>query len=216
MQMPDGRTRIFIVGLVFGVLALIGFQIAKLAPSPSNPPALFSEDISDRFYTYATKVTGKQSLYVAKLQQNEVIERTSYAKALWFDLPSMILKVETPVEYNYYLNLSGGWKFSLDGDLLVVDVPELTNSTPAIDIAKIKFVVSKGSLLRNEKKALEKLQQDLPGLLVDKSIANRDLIRDQARTSAENFVRTWLSQLGGADLNQPIKIRFPQEAPKFP
>ena len=175
-------------------------------------PELFTEDIEYRFHTYATQLTGKQSLYVAKLEQQESIERTSYAKILWVNLPPMIVKVDVPVEYNYYVNLSSGWSFKAFGEGLIVKVPELSSSTPAINIAKLKMTIEKGGLLRNEKQALEKMTHELPGLLVDRSIENRKLVREQARKSIEDFIRNWIHQVTSRPFDRPIRIEFASEA----
>ncbi|MNK92136.1 hypothetical protein D3C87_1122540 [compost metagenome] len=175
-------------------------------------PELFTEDIEYRFHSYAEKVTGKQSLYVAKLKQTEVIERTSYPKILWVDLPPMIVKVDVPVEYNYFINLISGWSFKALGEGLIVKVPELSSSTPALDIAKLKMTIEAGSLLRNQKNALDKMTQELPGLLVDRAIENRELVREEARKSVENFVRTWIQQVTNRQFDRAIKVEFPSDS----
>ncbi|MNK01132.1 hypothetical protein D3C87_189260 [compost metagenome] len=206
--------KVFIAGLVLGAVLALGFGFYAKMVTTNLLPELFTEDIEDRFYAYATQITGKQNLYVARLQQTEVIERSSKAKALWFNLPTMILRAEAPVEYNYFLNLSAGWKFNRDGETFLVSVPELGSSTPAVDIAKLRFVVAQGSLLRNEKAALARLNQELPGLLVDRAIEHRELVREQARESAETFIRTWVAQVTGREFTNPILILFPGESPE--
>lgn len=175
-------------------------------------PDLFTENIEYRFRSYAIKLTGKQSLYVAKLQQHESIERTSYATLLWFQLPPMIVKVDVPVEYNYFVNLSGGWRFRVEADTLVVSIPELGSSTPAVDIAKLKMTIAEGGLLRNETKALEKMKKELPALLIDRAIANREVVREESRRSVEKFVRAWIGTVTQDNFERPIRIEFPHDS----
>lgn len=203
---------IVILALLIGAGVYYGIHKYQTRPMQSVFPELFTENIEYRFRSYAIKVTGKQSLYVAKLQQQEKIERTSYASLLWFQLPPMIVRVDVPVEYNYFVNLSGGWRFNVQADTLVVSIPELGSSTPAIDIANLKMVIAEGGLLRNEKKALEKMTKELPGLLIDRAIANREVVRDQARKSVEQFVRTWLSSTLNEPFDRPIRIEFPHDS----
>ncbi|MNS83392.1 hypothetical protein D3C72_1171780 [compost metagenome] len=93
-------------------------------------------------------------------------------------------------------------------------VPELSSSTPALDISKLKMTVEAGSLLRNEKKALDKMTQELPGLLVDRGIEHRELVREEARKSVENFVRTWIQQVTNRQFDRAIKVEFPNEGTK--
>lgn len=203
--------KVFIAGAVLGALVFYGVHLFTHRSLNKSFPELFTEDIEDRFQSYAIKLTGRQSLYVAKLQEIEVIERTSNATALWFDLPTMILKAETPVEYNYFISLSAPWKFHLDGDTLVVQVPELGSSTPAVDVAKLKFTVEQGSVLRNEERALEKMAEDLPSLLIEKAISNREVVREEARKSAEQFIRTWFEMVTHQEYTKPIRIKFPRD-----
>jgi hypothetical protein len=206
-------SRIIVILLVLGVTFMYAIQRYHGRSVQSAFPELFSEDIEYRFHAYATKLTGKQSLYVAKLEQQESISRTSYAKILWVDLPPMIVKVDVPVEYNYYINLSSGWSFRPFGEGIIVKVPELSSSTPAINIAKLKMTVEEGGLLRNEKKALEKMTQELPGLLIDRSIENRHLVREQAKKSVEEFVRNWIHQVTSRPFDRPIQVQFSAEIP---
>ncbi|UXR63420.1 hypothetical protein EZJ49_10065 [Bdellovibrio bacteriovorus] len=197
---------------VFVVILMIAQKlVTTYRASSSTMPDLFTEEITDRFYAYATKITGKQSLYVAKLQQTEVFERTSRAKALWFDLPSVVVKAEVPVEYNYFVNLTAGWRFEKNQTILVVYVPDLTSSKPAVDIAGMKLGIEKGSILRNEQESLQRLSQELSGLLVDRSIEHRALVREQARKSVEDFVRAWLGTAFQLKDDQSIEVRFSGE-----
>jgi hypothetical protein len=206
------------VALVLGGAIYYGVHKYQTRPMQHAFPDLFTENIEYRFRSYAIKLTGKQSLYVAKLTQQESIERTSYATLLWFQLPPMIVKVDVPVEYNYFINLSGGWRFQIEGDTLVVSIPELGSSTPAVDIANLKMTIAEGGMLRNETKALEKMTKELPGLLIDRAIANREVVREEARKSAEKFIRAWIATVTpNDDFQRPIRIEFPHDSiPKGP
>ncbi|WP_374075712.1 hypothetical protein [Bdellovibrio bacteriovorus] len=188
------------------------FNTYYLTKQVSSLEDLFRENIEYRFYSYATQIVGKQRLQVAKLQQVEVFERTSQLKAFWIDLPSVVVKATVPVEYSFFVDMNQGWKFRLIDDVVLVDVPGLTNSTPAVDIGKLRFDVVKGSIFRSESESLEKIQKELMGLLVEKSIEHRTVVREQARTSIEQFVGGWLSQVTGGLPSAKIRVRFADEA----
>lgn len=205
------RFKIFLfVSLVVALVAVI-FSVYQ-ANKKTSVEDLFSENIEYRFYSYATQIVGKQRLQVAKLQETEVFERTSKLKAFWVDLPDVVVKATVPVEYSFFVDMNQGWKFRLLNNEILVEVPGLTNSTPAVDVGKLRFDVVKGSLFRSEKDSLDKIQKELMGLLVEKSIEHRVTVREQARTSIEQFVKGWLAQVTGALPSQNVKVRFADEA----
>lgn len=200
-----------VISIFFGLAIYGGLQIFGKFSDYKNNAALYEENLTDKFQAYATKVTGKQSLYVAKLEQKEIIERKSDASVLGFDLPSVVLKAEVPVEYNYYINLTSGWEFKYSDKTLIVRVPELTNSKPAIDISKLKFFLKKGSLFRSEKEVAQRFQKELPALFIDRSIEHRELVREQARASIQEFVALWVKDKFQPKEDIVINVLFPHE-----
>lgn len=188
------------------------FLVSKLRPSSGAYVHLYDEQITEKFATTIQQLTGKQSLYVAKLHTVEVVERTSAAKALGISLPSVVLEAEIPVEYNYYVPLSGGWRFEVRDRVLKVFPPELTSSRPAVDLAKMKFKIKKGSVLRNQKELLKKFESDIPGFLIERAIQHRDSVRDEARNSVEEFIRSWiLTSMTHLEIEQ-VEVQFPQDS----
>ncbi|MEN0059788.1 MAG: hypothetical protein AAGB31_13190 [Bdellovibrio sp.] len=113
--------------------------------------------------------------------------------------------------YNYYVSLMNGWKFERSNNKLIVHVPELSSSAPAVNVSKLKWTVQEGSVLRNHKVVLESLQKDLQSLLVDSSIQHRDLVREEARKAIHDFVTSWLTTTAGQEVDIPVVIYFPQE-----
>lgn len=206
------RVKYLIAGLFLGFVAFAAVGIYIQRHLPLSLADLFRENIEYKFYAYATQITGKQRLQVAKLQETEVFERTSQAKAFWIDLPDVVVKAVVPVEYGFFVEMNQGWKFQLVGDEVLVEVPALTNSTPAVDISRLQFEVVKGGLLRNEKKEVEKLQKELMAMLVEKSIEYRAKVRSEARASIEQFVKGWLTQMTGKLPSEKVKVRFADEA----
>ncbi|KYG62393.1 hypothetical protein AZI86_16285 [Bdellovibrio bacteriovorus] len=173
---------------------------------------IFSEDVNDKFHAYATKVSGKQSLHVARLNRMEIYERTSKAKAFGFSLPDVIVSITFPVEYNYNVSLTAGWKFEKRDGMLMVYAPELSGQTPAVNVSEMKFEIKKGSFIRDENQVRERLQKELTGFLSENSIALREQVRTEARLSIEQFVRGWVaSQVTENTTALPIKVLFPGE-----
>lgn len=198
--------------VILGFVAIaVGIFAVYRASKNISIDELFTENIEYRFYAYANQITGKQRLQVAKLQETEIFERTSKLKAFWVDLSDVVVKATVPVEYNFFIDMNNGWKFKLLDNEIIVEVPGLTNSTPAVDISKLRFDVVKGSLLRNEKDSVEKIQKELMGLLIEKSIEHRETVREQARTSVEQFVKGWLTQVTGKLPVNTIRVHFADE-----
>lgn len=177
---------------------------------------LFKEDVTYQFQSYATKISGKQSLYVAKLEQIEIIQRSSQARALWLKLPKVVTRLEVPVEYNFFIPFTTNWRFDRIDNGLTVHVPELVSGTPTANISKMKLEVTSGGFIFNESSAKRKLQQEVHTILIDNSIVYRDRVREQAREAIHQFVTTWLLQLGSKDgASLPVRIVFPgEDAPR--
>ncbi len=173
---------------------------------------IFTEDVSDRFQSYATTISGRQSLLVAKLDRMESYERTSTAKALGIPLPEVVVNLSFPVEYNFSVSLQAPWRFEKKDNMIWVFAPELSGQTPAVNVSKMKFEVKKGSFIRNETAVKERLQQELSAYLAENSIKLREDVRSEARSSVEQFVRTWVrSQFAEAPPDIPIKVLFPNQ-----
>lgn len=192
------------------------FIAGKLRQATHSQVELYNEQITEKFVTTIQQLTGKQSLYVAKLQTVEVVERTSATKALGISLPSVMLEAKIPVEYNYYISLSGGWRFEVHNKELRVFPPELSSSRPAIDLSKMQFNIKKGSVLRNQKELMKKFESDIPGFLIERAIQHRESVREEARRSVEEFIRNWiLTSMAPLEVEQ-VRVQFPHEMSNSP
>lgn len=204
------KIKILLFGVALGMALLFTWNLRQTMRGYSLD-SVFNEATADVFYADARKISGKQALQVARLQQDESIERTSSAKSFWVDLPDVVVRVRAPVEYNFFVQLTDGWSFRRAGDEILVGVPELSNGTPAVDVGRLKFDVLKGSLIRDEKAVIDGLQSELMGLLTERGLAHRDLVRDQAREAIAGFVRGWLSKQTRYPVTEPIRVLFPGE-----
>ncbi|MNU10511.1 hypothetical protein D3C72_2576980 [compost metagenome] len=56
------------------------------------------------------------------------------------------------------------------------------------------------------------MTKELPGLLIDRAIANREVVREEARKSVETFVRGWIDSVTHDNFQRPIRIEFPHDS----
>lgn len=210
LKMPAFVTG-FLVGVIAGVVLVANFAWHGLRWSTDLLDQLLRRETIDRFETEAVRITGKQSLNVARLEATEVFERTEKTQALWVSLPDVIVRARLPVQYNYSVSVSREWHFSRDGDTLVVRVPELGSARPAVDVSAMKLDVVKGSLFRGDEAAKRELQNELTDWLNDRAVAHRADVREEARRSIESFVRTWAKRETGSELATPVRVEFPGE-----
>jgi hypothetical protein len=155
-----------------------------LKQSPSFKGAV-TQQITQEFISYATEVKGQQKLQVAQVKQVEVFERSLVEKIFWdqLQLPEVVVKITTPVEFNYSLDMKGPWEFIIHGHNLIVRPPALTPETPSPDLSATKFEVTKGNFLGREKVAMAQLQKEITPLLNQRALQNRALALEEARKS---------------------------------
>ncbi len=182
--------------------------------------AAFSEGtVTTSFVSYATQVSGSTYLQFATLNEVEVFERADTASALWgrLDLPTVVVRATTPVEYTYYLDLNAAWEFTLDGETIRVLAPPIRHNTPALDIARLRYEVREGSVFRNEDEVLRRLQEGLTDMARGRAEDNIPLVRELGRRKTEVFVQTWLASHFGLETGQAVDVVFADElAPASP
>jgi hypothetical protein len=175
--------------------------------------------VTTSFLSYATEVSGSSYLQFASLKEMEVFERTDSAAVLWgqLALPDVVVRAEAPVEYTYYLDLDKAWTFELSQDArsVLVLAPAIEFNAPSIDVSRIRYDVQSGSLLRDERRALENLRKGLTGLARRRAGENVELVRELGRKKTEDFIRSWfLSSYDGAE-SYRIQVFFPDEESSF-
>lgn len=146
------------------------------------------------FLAYASELVGQSRLQFATLRQLEVFERKDELALFWgrLRLPEVIVEARAPVEYVYYLDLEAPWRFTLEEGTVAVAAPEIRFNTPAVDVSQLRYEVRKGSVLRDEALALERLRAGLTELSRARAAQHLALVRDTGRRRTEQFVETWL------------------------
>lgn len=164
--------------------------------------------ITTEFRDYVTEVRGVNRLQVAQLQSVDSFSRTDSTAVFWdaLQLPDVRVRMEMPVEYNYYLDLNDPWTFHWREaeQAIVVDAPALRCATPAVDLARMKVEVVEGSVLRDEAAVQERLKARMPELLRRAAERKIPLVRETARRQTRLFIENWF-----------VKVRF-QDAPVKP
>jgi hypothetical protein len=164
--------------------------------------------ITVEFRDYVTEVRGVNRLQVAQLQSVDSFSRTDSTAIFWdaLQLPDVRVRMEMPVEYNYYLELNEPWTFTWREaeQAIAVDAPALRCATPSVDLAGMKVEILEGSVLRDEAAVQERLKTQMPELLRRAAERKIPLVRETARRQARLFIENWF-----------VKVRF-QGAPVKP
>ncbi|MEN0059789.1 MAG: hypothetical protein AAGB31_13195 [Bdellovibrio sp.] len=74
MKAPKKFSLIAVFSMIALLMAVLAVTVLIPRASTSNSflDRLFEHQVIDQFQSYATKITGKQSLYVARLEQMEI------------------------------------------------------------------------------------------------------------------------------------------------
>ena len=205
---------VILVGAVL-VLGDIG-SISKLLLS-SLSKSFSKEELKYEFKSYLTEVRGLKRLQVAELKQLEVLSQTSRRLVFWskLELPPVVVAVEVPVVYTYFLDLDKAWSFEeLDSGDLKVTTPPIEFNQPAADISAMEIRVEKASILRNEKNVTDRILKELSGFLENRAKDHMELVRENSRKQIREVVEAWL--LEEKKFSQSIKIQFPDEVINSP
>jgi len=169
--------------------------------------------VETAFASYATSLAASSRLQVATLRQVEVFTRTESSSVLWgkLQLPDVVVQARVPVEYVYYLDLDGAWRFELSGRRLTVHVPPLEFNSPALDVSRLEYDIRASSILRDEDAAIAALQAGLTELARRRARELREISRETARHQTERFVADWLSAAFDDAEDHEIEVIFADE-----
>ncbi len=171
--------------------------------------------VTTSFRSYATEVYATSRFQFAELRQLEVFERRDEAAILWgaLRLPDVVVEARAPVAYTYFVDLDQPWTFRLSGREVFVAAPPIQWNRPAVDVSALRYVVTTGSVFRDEKLVQAHLRDDLTGLALLRAKQNLPLVREAGRRRVEAFVEGWLLQRFSDGGGYRAHVRFADEPP---
>ena len=165
----------------------------------------FARDIATRFNRGIheesrteglTKVDGKLGLELATSEVVENFRDSDKKYTAWFVyLGETSYEINVPATFRYHLDPVGKWEIRVKDQACFVIAPPIQPSLPvAIDTARIEKRGSNGWARFDKPDKLDELERKItPELAVRAGDrAHIDQVRDQARRSVAQFVRTWL------------------------
>lgn len=166
-----------------------------------------------RFASEATRLNGTSRFQFAELLQSEIFERTDATTLFWgqLELPDVIVEARAPVTYTYFVDFEKPWSFRLEGAILETTAPGIEFNAPALDASAIRYVVQRGSLLRDEALALERLKSGLTQLSRVRAREHVPLVRDTGRLKIAEFVERWLRERFEDGAAHRVRVRFADE-----
>ncbi|MCJ8276930.1 MAG: hypothetical protein HRT44_06550 [Bdellovibrionales bacterium] len=201
------KKKIAIFILVFGPMAasflfLSGkFTLDYLGGLSSD---VSKKEASTDFLSYMTRVNGVRQLQLAKLDQMEVLTKKSRKLIFWnkLELPPVVVALEVPVQYSYYVDLKKNWRINQTGGAIEVIAPPLEFNPPAAKVSEIQFRLEKKSIFRNEENVKNSLLKDLSPYLETRAQEQASLVRETARRELQELVQLWYK----ASSEQPLQI----------
>ena len=189
-----------------------GKAIREVGHALADVAAAFNRGtVTTSFVSYATTLTNQQYLQFATLKQMEIFTQNEAPSTAfgYIPLPEVVVEARVPVEYTYYLDLKGEWKFVLEDHVIHVFAPHIRFNKPAVDVSKLRYEVKKGYLKTDA--AQERLQGSITSLVTLRGKENIPLVRETGRKQTEEFVETWLARSFADGRKYPVKVHFPDE-----
>jgi hypothetical protein len=233
MDAPPRRSAWPLVVAVLGVAAIVSLSALYVFRSARALPGEVAErgrealrevrriaeafrlgTVTMSFRSYATQVAGSTRLQFATVKQVEVFERTDSAALMWgqLELPDVVVEARAPVEYTYYVDLEKPWTLRLEGDEVLVTAPPIEFNAPSIDASALRYQVRAGSVLRDERAALERLRSGMTEMTRMRARQNVALVRETGRAKVAQFVENWLLQSFDDAKGKRVRVTFADEA----
>jgi hypothetical protein len=209
---------------VFGLLiALVAaaFVVGKYSPSFWKlVSGLQRSQVEVTFHESIMKITANQGdiLEVATLEADETLTRSD-TKSLFDDLiylGTTVSEIRARITYRYHIKLSEDWNITAENKTLHVTAPRIQPSLPpAIHTETMEKRSTAGWLRFNERENLDTLERSLTPMVASMSLtpAKMTLVREYARKSIADFVRTWIlsrSEWKEYEIER-VEINFPEE-----
>ena len=185
------------------------------------PTRLVQQEIGSTFRQSITEIASTKGdiLEVATMQTDETVTKfdmkSAFNQAVY--LGTTISEIRTPVVYRYHIRLSDPWQLSLNEGVCTVRGPTLRPTLPpAIRTEGMEKKSEAGWLRFNAAENLAALEKELTATLEKRAgnQAHLDRVREAARKSVAEFVKTWLLKQGTLhqDRVRAITVIFPDEA----
>jgi hypothetical protein len=136
-------------------------------------------------------------LEVAAFEAVETVSRSDELRVAW-DLVSLgttVSEIRVPVTYRYHLRLDDPWRLEVADQTCVVHAPTLRPTLPpAIHTDGLERRSESGWLRFNEDEQMAELERGLTNVLSTRAAdaAHMDAVRERARRTVAEFVRSWL------------------------
>ena len=171
-----------------------------------------NREVQVTFSDQATRINGSVYLQFATLENTTWFEFKDSASVAGVALPDVEFVARAPVEYSYYVDLNGQWDFVMpDEKTLEVYVPEIAYNAPAVDVSRLKWWVVKGSVLRDEEAAAERVKVRFSSFARQSARQNIRVVREEGRARVEEFVRDWVMTTYGEPSDLTIHVYFADE-----
>ena len=161
----------------------------------------FTGDVTESFTSSISKVedAGTGRLEVATAEVVEKLARSEERRLAWdtLSLGTTTVEVEVPVTYRYHLRLDDPWKIEVHGPVCLVLAPAIRPSLPpALHTDRMRARTDESWLSFDGAEKMAALQRNLTPRLSEraKSPGHMAMVREPARKTVANFVRSWLLQ----------------------
>ena len=162
---------------------------------------------TDPFIKGGIKITGTKYFQCATVKQNWTKDVTDDGG--W--LPNIVVSVEAPIEFTYYVPFNDDWHVQRDGQVIYVLAPPIEFNKPSVDPSLIKYTTKDGSIFRSGTAAQERLKERVAQYAEDTARENIPTVREHSRKEIEDFVAGWASRQFGGGGTYVVKAYFPGE-----
>lgn len=173
-------------------VSLSGTKIGKI---------LLPVEVTESFHSYIQSHSQSQKLVL--VSETRIVSNT---KTLRSGPSTAELEISAPVEYNYYVDLTGDWKLSIDNSILRIQAPKLKTMTPAVSLSGIRETIKSGWLVFGENEAMQEFKKNFESNLKKQAmtdLGHKNQIYDSARLSLAKIISTWID--GGMFKEYPVR-----------
>jgi hypothetical protein len=206
--------------LLFAATLIAAAYCLYLLYSFFSPPD--RADIKEKFIAGIPTIfrTPGGNLELAAFQATETFTTSNTAVLPYFDweIPgtTTIVEIKVPVTYRYHVQMRDPWAIEVEDNTCLIFAPLLRPTLPpAIHTDGMEILTIEGPLAWDGEEQKEALLKSLtPKLEISAADSSRlNLVREEARKTVAEFVRTWLLQRGdwGERKIEHIKVIFAEE-----